>query len=181
MASLSLPTFLPCLKLGLQVNHHDFIQCFSCELPAMRHVSLPKKGEPGAIKRLNRLWSQGHLHKLVIIRSIRFQGYHQCLDYLHVLVFRHRNCKELIEQRNKWSVLFQLALCDSGGPLATVLLPKNCFLYSFFKGGLRIISAPDSEACWLELQLTISWDPEMSSLVLCFCPFYPTRFKKQNP
>ena len=79
MATLPLPIFLPCLELGLQVNHHDLIPCFSCELASMSHVSLPKKGEPGAIMRLNMLWTQGCVHKLVITRSIRCQGHHQCL------------------------------------------------------------------------------------------------------
>ena len=66
MAALPLPTFLPCLELGLQVNNHDLIPYFSCELAAMSHVSLPKKGEPGAIMRQNMLWTQG-----------RQTGYHQ--------------------------------------------------------------------------------------------------------
>ena len=127
MATFPLPTCLPCLELGLQVCHHDLIPYFSCELPAMRHYSLPKKGEPGSITRLNRLWTQGRVHKLVITRSIRCQGHHQCLDYLHVLVLRHRNSKELIEQRNKESLLFHLALCDSHGPLTTLLSPPKLF------------------------------------------------------
>ena len=99
MATLPLTTFLPCLELGLQVNHHDLIPCLSCELAAMSHVSLPKKGETGAIMRLNMLWTQGSVHKLVITRSIRCQDHHQCL-YFHVLVLRSRNAKELLEQRN---------------------------------------------------------------------------------
>ena len=79
MAAIPSPIFLPCLDLGLQVNHHDLILCFSCELAAMSHVSLHKKGEPGAIMRLNMLWTQGSVHKLVIPRSIRCKVYHQCL------------------------------------------------------------------------------------------------------
>ena len=70
--------FFPCLELGIQVNH-DLIPCFGCELAAMSHVSLPKKGEPGVIMRLNMLWTQGLVHKVVITRSIRCQGHHQCL------------------------------------------------------------------------------------------------------
>ena len=79
MATLPLPTFLPYLELGLQVNHHDLIPCLNCELAAMRHVSLLKKGESGAITKLNMLWTQGRVHKLVMPRSIRYQGHHQCL------------------------------------------------------------------------------------------------------
>ena len=86
------------LGIDPQVNHHDLIPCFSCELAGMSHVSLPKMGEPGAITRLNMLWTQGLIHKLVIRRSIRCQGHHQRSDYLHVLVLRSRNAKELIEQ-----------------------------------------------------------------------------------
>ena len=57
MATLPLPIFLPCLEPGLQVNHHDLIPCFTCELAAMNHVSLSKKGEPGVITMLNMLWT----------------------------------------------------------------------------------------------------------------------------
>ena len=101
MATIPLPIFLPCLELGLHVNHHDLIPYFTCESAAMSHVSLPKKGEPGAITRLNMLWTQGHVHKLVITWSIRCWGTTNASDYLHVLVLRSRNAKELIEQRNK--------------------------------------------------------------------------------
>ena len=89
MATFPLPTFLPCLELGLQVNHHDLIPCFSCELAAMRHISLPKKREPGAITRPNMLWTQGSVQKLVITKSIRYQEHHQWL-YFHVLFLKRR-------------------------------------------------------------------------------------------
>ena len=101
MATLPLPTMFPCLECGLQLNHHGHIPYFSCELAAMSHINLPNKEEPGAITRLNHLLTQGRVHKLVIIRSIRCQGHHQWLDFLHVLVLRCRNSKELIEQRKK--------------------------------------------------------------------------------
>ena len=96
-----MPTILPCLEHGLQANHHGLIPYFSCELAAVSHINLPKKEEPGVITRLNRLWTQGHVHKLVITRNIRCQGHHQRLDYLCVLGLRCRNSKELLEQRNK--------------------------------------------------------------------------------
>ena len=79
MTTVPLPIFLPCLELGLQVNHHDLIPYFICELAAMNYVSLLKKGESGAIMKLNMLWTQGRVHKLVMPRSIRYQGHHQCL------------------------------------------------------------------------------------------------------
>ena len=101
MVTLPLLIFLPSLEFGLQVNHHDLIPCFRCELAAMRYVSLPKKGEPGAVTRLNMLWTQKRVQKLVITRSITCQGTTNAFDYLHVLVLRSRNTKELIEQRNK--------------------------------------------------------------------------------
>ena len=137
-------------------------------------------GEPGANTRLNMLWTQGHEHKLVISRSIRCQEHHQCL-YFHVLVLRSRNAKELIEQRSKSWLLFHLALCDSHRPLTTLLPAQKLFpLFLLQRWLVNNIST------WLlslvdGTQLTISWDPEMSSFVLCFCPFTPTRFIKQSP
>ena len=47
MATIPLPTFLPCLKFGLQASQHDLITYFSWELAAMSHVSFPKKGDLG--------------------------------------------------------------------------------------------------------------------------------------
>ena len=101
MATLPLTTILPCLERGLQLNYWGLIPYFSCELAAVSNINLPKKEEPGTITRLNQLWTQERVHKLLITRSIRCQGHHQCLDYLHVLVLRCRNPKELIEQRKK--------------------------------------------------------------------------------
>ena len=164
-----MPTFLPCFELGLQVNHHDIIPCFSCELAAMRHVSLPKKWEPGTITWLNMLWTQGSVYKLVITRSIRWQEHHQCL-YFHVLVLRSRNARELIEQKTSNDSCFILPRVTLTAFWPYCSLTKNSFLYSFFKGGLWITSA----------QLTVSWDPEMPSFVLSFCPFSPIRFIKQS-
>ena len=151
MSTLPLPTILPCLEHGLQVNHHGLIPYFSYELTAMSHIDLPKKEEPGAITRLTRFWTQGHVHKLVFTRSIRCQDHHQCLDYLHVLVLRHRNSKELIEQRNNNQYCFILPCMIPMVLWPHCTLPQNSFLYSFFKGGLWIASAPDSEAWWLKL------------------------------
>ena len=83
MATLPLPIYLACLELGLQVNHHDLIPCFSCELAEMSHVNLPKKGEPGAIMRLNMFWtiwlSPG---------ASGARGTTNVSNYLHVLVLR---------------------------------------------------------------------------------------------
>ena len=93
MASLPLPTILPCLESVLQLNHHGLIQYFSCELATMSHITLPKKEEPGVITRLNPLWIQGRVHTLVITRCLRCQGHHQCHAYLNVLVLRPRNSK----------------------------------------------------------------------------------------
>ena len=101
MASLPLPTILPCLERGLQLNHHGLIQYFSSELAAMSHINLPKKEEPAAITKLNQLLLQGRVYTLVITRNIRFLGHHHCLAYLNVLVLRARKSKELIEQRKK--------------------------------------------------------------------------------
>ena len=87
-------SFLACLELGLHVNHHELIPCFSCELAEMRHVSLPKKGEPGAIMRdvFTNWLSPG---------TSPARGTINASDYLHVLVLSSRNAKEPIEQRNK--------------------------------------------------------------------------------
>ena len=146
MATLPLPIFLACLELGLHVNQHELIPCFSCELAEMRHVSLPNKGEPGAITRLYMFWtiwlSPG---------ASGARGTTNASDYLHVLVLSSRNAKEPIEQRNKSWLLFHLAPGDSLALWSHCSLTKNSFLYSFFKGGLWITSAPDCEAWWLEL------------------------------
>ena len=133
MATLPLPTILPCLDRGLQVKHHGLIAYCRCGLAAMSHINLPKKEEPGAITRLSQLRAQGRVHKLVITRSIRCQRHHQCLDCLHVLVLRHRNSKELIEQRNKESLVFHLALCDSHGPFTTLLSAQRPFPLLFLQ------------------------------------------------
>ena len=122
MPTLPLPIFLACLELGLQVNHHDLIPCFSCELAAMRHINLPKKGEPGAIMKLNMFWTI----KLSPGTS-GARGTTNASDYLHVLVLRSRNAKERIEQRNKQWLLFHLAPSDSRGPLTTLLSGQKLF------------------------------------------------------
>ena len=83
------------MELGIQVNH-DLIPCFSCELAAMSHVSLPKKGGPGAITRLNMFWTNW-----LSPGASGARGTTNASDYLHVLVLRSRKAKELIEQRNK--------------------------------------------------------------------------------
>ena len=101
MVTFPLPIIPPCMEIDPQANHHGFIPYFSSDLAGRSHVNLPKKEEPGAITRLNQLWTKGSVCKLVINRRIRCQRHHQCLDYLHVLVLRCRNTKELIEQRNK--------------------------------------------------------------------------------
>ena len=89
------------MELGLQVNHHDLIPSFTCELAAMRHVSLPKKGEPGAITRLHMLWFRDIYTNWLSPGASGARGPTNASDYLHVLVLRSRNAKELIEQRNK--------------------------------------------------------------------------------
>ena len=133
MVTLPLPTILPYLELGLQANHQGLIPYFSCELAAMSHINAPKKAEPGAITRLNRLWIQGHVYKLVITRSIRCQRHHQCLDNLHVIVLKCRKSKEQLEQRNKESLVFHLALCDSHGPFTTLLSAQKLFPLFLFQ------------------------------------------------
>ena len=90
-------------------------------------------------------------------------------DYLHVLVLRSRNAKELIEQRNKSN--------DSCFILPHVIpmalwphcsLPKNSFLYSIFKGGLWITSAPDCEVWWLELNSESAGTVQSCPVLLLF-------------
>ena len=148
------------------VSHHDLIPCFTCELAAMRHISLPKKGEPGAITRLNMFWTL----KLSPGTS-GARGTTNASDYLHVLVLRSRNAKERIEQRNKQWLLFHLAPGDSRGPLTTLLSGQKLFpLFLLQRWLVNNIST------WLwslvaGTHLPVIWDPEMSSLVLCFCPF----------
>ena len=67
----------------------------------MRHVSLPKKGEPGAITRLNMLWFGDIYTNWLSPGATGARGSTNASDYLHVLVFRSRNAKEQIERRNK--------------------------------------------------------------------------------
>ena len=101
MATLPLPVFLPCLELDPQANHHDLIPCLNCELAAMSHVSLPKKGEPGVITRLNMLGIRDLTTNWLSPGASGARGPTNASDYLHVLVLRNRNAKELIDQRNK--------------------------------------------------------------------------------
>ena len=111
----------------------------------------------------------------------RARGTTNASDSLHVLVLRSRNAKELIEQRNKKSFLFHLAPCDSNGPLTTLLSAQKLFPLLLLQ---RCLVNNISTWLWSLVdgtQLTVSWDPEMSSLILCFCPFSPTRFIKQSP
>ena len=76
------------------------------------------------------------------------------------------------------SLLFHLALCDSHGPLTTLLsAPKFFPLFLLQRQSVKDIIT------WFwslvgGTQLTISWDPEMSSLVLCFCPFFSNQIQK---
>ena len=173
MATLPLPIFLACLELGIKVNHHNLISCFTSELGAMRHISLPKKGEPGAITRQNMFWtiwlSPG---------ASGTRGTTNASDYLHVLVLRSRNAKALIEQRNKQWPLFHLVPCASYGPLTSLLSVQKRF--PLLRPQRWLVS---NISTWLwslvaGTQLTVSWDPEMPSLVLSFCPCSPTRFIK---
>ena len=53
-------------------------------------------------------------------------------------------------------------------------LPKIYFLYSFFKGGLWITSAPDPEAWWLKLN-SISWARDVQA-----CPVFLSFFSNEN-
>ena len=175
MATLPLPTFLSCLELGLQVNHHDLIPCFSCELAEMSHVSLPKKGEPGAITRLNMFWtiwlSPG---------ASGTRGTTNASDYLHVLVLRSRNAKELIEQWTSSDCLSSCPMCFHS-PLTTLVSGQKLFPLFLLQ---RCLVNNISTWLWSLVagtELTVSWDPEISSLFLCFYPFSPTRFIKQSP
>ena len=67
----------------------------------MSLVSLPKKGEPGAITRLNMLWFRDIYTHWLSPGASGARGPTNASDYLHVLVLRNRNAKELIDQRNK--------------------------------------------------------------------------------
>ena len=82
------------------------------------------------------------------------------------------------EQIKKKSFFFHLAPCDSNGPLTTLLSVQKLFLPLLLQSWLV-----NNISTWLSslmagTQLTVSWDPEMYSLILCFCPFSPTRFIK---
>ena len=101
-------------------------------------------------------------------------------DYLHVLVLRSRNAKELIEQRNKKSFLFHLAPCDSNGPLTTLLSAQKLFPLLLLQSGLVINISTWLWSLMAGTQLTVSWDPEMYSFILCFFPLSPTRFIKRS-
>ena len=160
---------------------HDLIPCFSCELASMSHVSLPKKGEPGAIMRLNMLWTQGHLHKLVITRSITCQGHHLCLWLSPCTCSQEKKCQGT--DRAKKQVMTFVSSCPMWFPWPfdhIALCPKLFPLLHLQRWLVHNIST------WMwslvaGTQLTVSWGPERSSLVLCFCPFSPTRFVKQSP
>ena len=101
-------------------------------------------------------------------------------DYLHVLVLRSRNAKELIEQGTSSD---SFSSCPVWFPWPfdhTALCTKTLSSIPSSKVACDYIST------WLwsleaGTQLTISWDPEISSLVLNFCPFSPNRFIKQSP
>ena len=67
----------------------------------MSHVSLPKKGETGALTRLNMLCFRDIYTNWLSPGASGARGSTNASDYLHVLVLRSRNAKELIEQRNK--------------------------------------------------------------------------------
>ena len=127
------------------------IPCFNCELETMRHVSLPKKGEPGAIMRLNMLWFRdiytnwlspgasgaGAAPMPLTISMHLFSG-----------VETPRNGQSEEISNHSCFVLPHVI------PMALwphCSLPKNSFLYSVFKGGLWITSAPNCEAWWLKL------------------------------
>ena len=141
------------LMLGTwaQVTNQDLVTYFTCELPAMNHLMLPRREtlvlsecwvSPGP-KAIYTGWlSPG----ASVLRGITSDS-----GYLFVLVLRGGNSRELIEPRDKQNLLSHLALCD---PLVSWLhcsLGKISFSYSLSEGGLWITSAPDPEILWLEL------------------------------
>ena len=89
--------------------------------------------------------------------------------------------------RNWWSKetsndsCFILPPCDSHGPLITLLSAQKLFPLLFPQRWLVNYISTWLWSLVAGTQLTISWDPEMSSLVLCLCPFSPIRFIKQSP
>ena len=102
-------------------------------------------------------------------------------DYLHVLVLRSRNDKALIEQRNKQWPLFHLAPCASYGPLTSLLSVQKHFPLLLPQRWLVNYISTWLWSLVAGTQLTVIWDSEVSSLVLYFCPYSPTRFIKQSP
>ena len=83
--------------------------------------------------------------------------------------------------KRQTKALVPSCLVWSRGRLATLLSGQNIFpLFLLWRWLVKNISTwPWSLVAGT--QLTTSWDPEMSSLVLCVCPFSPSRSIKQSP
>ena len=106
-------------------------------------------------------------------------GHHQCLwlsPYTCSQEEKHQGTDRAINKQ--W--LFFILPCV----IPTALWP-HCFLLQTLPSlFLQRLVNNISTLLWSLVagnELTVIWDPEMSNLVLCFCPFSPTRFIKQSP
>ena len=151
MATVPLPIFHPCLELVLQVNHHDLIPCFSCELAAIGMSAFPK----------GRIWGYHEAEYALDSGKCTQTCYHQehrvpgappmpltISMYLFSGVEIQRNW---LSKETSNDFCFGLPHVIPMALWQHYSLPKNSFLFGFLKFGLWITSAPDSEAWWLEL------------------------------
>ena len=180
MATFPLPTFLSCLELGYRTT----------TIPHPRLQLWVSSNEPCQPSQEGRTWGYHEAECALDSGTCPQTCYHQehqvpgapsmpltISMYLFSRVEMPRNW----EQIKKKSFFFHLAPCDSNGPLTTLLSAQKLFLPFLLQSWLV-----NNISTWLSslmagTQLTISWDPEMSSHVLCFCPFSPIRFIKHSP
>ena len=138
-----------------QVTNQDLITYFTCELPAMNHLMLPRREilvlsqgwvSPGPRAVYTSWLSPGASGA----RGIRCQGHHQWL-WLSLCACPQGWKLQGTDRAKRQKLLSHLALCDPMAGWLHCSLGKISFLSSFSKGGLWIRSAPDPEVWWLEL------------------------------
>ena len=163
-----------------QVTNQDLITYFTCELPAMNHLIVP--GRETLV--LSQGWvSPGPRAMYTSWLSPEASGARGITSdsgYLCVLVLGWK-LQGTDRAKRQTKALVPSCLVWSRGRLATLLSGQNIFpLFLLWRWLVKNISTwPWSLVAGT--QLTTSWDPEMSSLVLCVCPFSPSRSIKQSP
>ena len=127
MDNVLLPIFLPCLELGLQVNHHDLIPCFSCELAANEPCQPSQEGRTWVYHKTEYALDSGSCPQTGCHQEDQVPGAPPMPVTISTYLFSRVETSRNRQSNETSNDLFHLAPCDSHCPLTTLLSAQNLF------------------------------------------------------